>query len=66
MLLNQVKCYERFNLKKKLYQHAHLSIVQFLTLLIISNSLIILLILFNGPFIIPLVRFFCWLYKIRV
>ena len=31
MVLNQVKCYERFNHKKH-YRGAHLSIVEFLTL----------------------------------
>ena len=55
MVLSQVKCYERFNLKKKSFQCTQWSIVQFMAK-----------IHFNGPFIIPQARFFCYLYRIHI
>ena len=50
MVLSRVKYYERFNLKKKSFQCTQLSIVQFMAK-----------IHFNGPFIIPQARSFCYL-----
>ena len=65
--LNQIKCYEIFN-HKKLYQLAHLSIIQLLALRsshihfkVPGNNL-----LFNGPFMIPLVRIFYFLHWVHM
>ena len=66
MVLKQVKCYERFN-PKKLYQRADLSITQSLALR--SSQIhfkMFEIILFNGSFIIPLVRFSRYLYMIHI
>ena len=65
MVLNQVKCYERFNHKKNFINV--LISVQF-NLWPSDHHKFILkffkLIVFNSAFIIPQVRFFCCLYRI--